>query len=96
MSLSNTQQKSVYPKNVKMKIAEQRKKVIVHKMIKENTYVNLKSVGNFNCFFYGEHLEMLDPSHFVNCNIVNFCEKYLIKKCPCPDNFLYLDFLLIK
>ena len=43
--------------------------------MKENTHVNLTSVGYPNSVFDGGNLDMLDPVKFVNDKIVDFCAK---------------------
>ena len=62
-----------------MKIANHRNKVIMRRIIKRITRVNLTSVGCPNYVFYEINLNILDPSHFANDSIVNFCANYLIK-----------------
>ena len=79
-----------------MKKSKESKKSLMRRITKENTHVNLMSVGYPNYVFNRGKLDMLDPIKFVNDNIVNFCAKHLIKNGPYPNNFIFLNLMFAK
>ena len=62
----------------------------MHRIIKEDTHVNLTSMGYPNSFFDKRNMGMLYPVKFVNDNIVNFGAKKISK------TYLVLIILLIQ